>query len=531
MVKQKQLAVSALFSLTIVSVLMILNLGNFILDDSYIGFKSAKNLALDGRLYSYSNLDTPTNVWTSSLLYFISTCVLFFLQAINLANVSAYTFCILNINLLAVIFSVFNANIIMRHMSNIAQEKYGTPQSKSYSKLLMIFMFSSGSSAIIWLNGLETSITLAVLLMAIRSLVEKKATWLRTSIYLLVLTRPEIGIATLITVLVLKKRAILQKNQLVIKSVIIFVLPMILSKIITESFFPSSIVRVPVGNNDLIFSKVILFVKQLVHLPEYFILYFIPAEGIKYLSDSFTLTLISFVALTWCIIVFNKVRRIHVLNTSVTKIISNFRRILADDASAFVFIFLLILTFSLSAAGAGLGEQGRYFIYQFFLIVFLLIRFSFFTSKLLLMLSILNFCLLPFLIIEVMAINHFTNNVLKPLTKMVGEIGQVSDTLAIDSAGLLSTSFKGNVIDVYGLGTSRYAKVHGDFNKVYEILNIDKPKYVIAWETSKPTYYLDSAHYQNALENVESKTIVKYSSTFLGMQLHPTMVLYQLEYK
>jgi hypothetical protein len=147
------------------------------------------------------------------------------------------------------------------------------------------------------------------------------------------------------------------------------------------------------------------------------------------------------------------------------------------------------------------------------------------------MLSILNFCLLPFLIIEVMAINHFTNNVLKPLTKMVGEIGQVSDTLAIDSAGLLSSSFKGNVIDVYGLGTSRYAKVHGDFNKVYEILNIDKPKYVIAWETSKPTYYLDSAHYQNALKNVESKTIVKYSSRFLGMQLLPTMVLYQLEYK
>lgn len=531
MVKQKQLAVSALFSLTIVSVLMVLNLGNFILDDSYIGFKSAKNLALDGRFYSYSNLDTPTNVWTSSLLYFISTCVLFFLQAINLANVSAYTFCILNINLLAVIFSVFNANIIVRHMSNIAQEKYGNHQSRSYSKLLMIFMFSSGSSAIIWLNGLETSITLAVLLMAIRSLVEKKATWLRTSIYLLVLTRPEIGIATLITVLVLKKRAILQKNQLVIKSVIIFVLPMTLSKIITGSFFPSSIVRVPVGNNDLIFSKVTLFVKQLVHLPEYFILYFIPAEGIKYVSDSFTLTLISFVALTWGIIIFNKVRRLYVLSTSVTKIISNSKKILADDTSAFVFIFLLILTFSLSAAGAGLGEQGRYFIYQFFLIVFLLVRFSFFTSKLLLMLSILNFCLLPFLIIEVIAINHFNNNVLKPLTKMVGEIGQESDTLAIDSAGLLSSSFKGNVIDVYGLGTSRYAKVHGDFNEVYNYINMDKPKYVIAWETSKPTYYLDSAHYQKALKNVDQKAIVKYKSSFLGRQLYPTMVLYRIDYK
>jgi len=531
MVKQKQLAMSVMLSLTIVSILTVLDLGNFILDDSYIGFKSAMNLVSDGRFYSYSNLDTPTNVWTSSLLYFVSTCLLFFLQAINLANVSAYTFCILNINLLAVIFSVFNANIIVRHMSNIKQEKYRTPQSKSYYKLLMIFMFSSGSSAIIWLNGLETSITLAVLLMAIRSLVEKKASWLRISIYLLVLTRPEIGIATLITVLILKKRAILEKKQLIIKSVIIFVLPMILSKIITGSFFPSSIVRVPVGNNDLIFNKFILFIKQIIHLPEYFILYFIPAEGVKYLSDTLTLIVITFVALTWCILVFRQVRRVHVLNTSVTKIISNLRKILVDDASAFIFIFLLILTFSLSAAGAGLGEQGRYFIYQFFLIVFLFIRFSFFTSKLLLMLSILNFCLLPFLIIEVMAINHFTNNVLKPLTKTVGEIGQASDTLALDSAGLLSTSFKGNVIDVYGLGTSRYAKVHGDFNQVYKILNTDKPKYVIAWETSKPTYYLDSAHYQKALENVESKTVEKYKSTFLGMQLLPTMVLYELEYK
>jgi hypothetical protein len=120
--RSKKLLFSLFFPIIITSTLTLLDLGNFILDDAYIGFKSARNLASEGILFSYSNLDKPTNVWTSTLLYMIATLILFLLSLFKLDTISAYTFCLLSINMFATIQSCYSTKNIIEYFITISDK-------------------------------------------------------------------------------------------------------------------------------------------------------------------------------------------------------------------------------------------------------------------------------------------------------------------------------------------------------------------------------------------------------------------------
>jgi len=425
----------------------------------------------------------------------------------------------------------YSTKNIIKYLSEIPTANLVIKLPSSFLKSISLFLFSCCPFLIIWLNGLETAITLSILLFVIRKIVEKNASNLNITIYALLLCRPEIGICTLITIFLLRKRKIFYRKLFVIKSFLVFIAPFVLCKIITGSFFPSSIVRVPIGNDNSILSKMIRLVKQLMHLPDYFIHYFIPSEGINYYPNLLKTFLFIFLILTWSYILLYRIVKIRFFNNGIRNTILRTKTLISDDGFAFIFVFLVLLTLALSASGSGIGEQGRYFIYQFFLFIFILVRFSFLTPQTVRLLIVANIFFMPATVYEVLAINNFTNSVLKPLTNIIGELGEPSDTLALDSAGMLSTSFKGNVIDVYGLGTSRYAKIHGNFAEVYKTINTDKPKFILAWETDVPTYYLDSAHYKLAIKNAEIVKITSYRSSFLGKEILPVMALYEVKYE
>lgn len=517
--------------LSILSVLLLnlLNIGNFTLDDSYIGYKSARNFALEGNLFSYSNLDQPTNVWTSPLLYMLATLIIFVLKLVNYDTFTVYTFCILVINMLATLNSCSSTKFIVQYLIRISEAEQKRVKYGPSLKSILLFLFSCSPFLLAWLNGLETAITLSILLFVIRKIIEKDSTFLNLGLYALVLCRPEIGVCTLISVILLRKRLFTNTYKFIIKICSVYCAPFVICKIITGSFFASSIIRVPLGTNTSIFEKVILLIKQLLHFPEFFIRFFIPSEGMYYYSNLFKTLLIVSVVLIWGYVLLNIVLKFKLRN-SFKGINLRLRKILDDEVFSFIIVFLISLTLALSASGSGIGENGRYFIYQFFLIIFVLIRFSFFSSVAISLLISANLLLLPATLLEVLAINNFTNNVIKPLTKVVGEIGKPDDTLALDSAGMLSLNFKGNVIDVYGLGTNRYAKIHGDFVEVYKTINIDKPDFILAWETTIPTYYLDSAHYLIAIKDAKILKIASYQSFFLGRAMAPKMGLYRVEY-
>jgi len=431
----------------------------------------------------------------------------------------------------ATINTCYSANIIIKYLSEIPRANQSIKLPSSFLKSTLFFLFSCSPFLLIWLNGLETAITLSILLFVIRKIVEKNESNLNITIYALLLCRPEIGICTLITVFLLRKRNIFYRKQIVLKSFLVFTAPFLLCKIMIGSYFPSSIIRVPIGSDNSILSKIIRLIKQLMHLPDYFIHYFIPNEGINYYPGLLKTFLLMFLILTWSYVLLNRIMKIRIFDSGFKNTILRAKTLVSDDGFAFIFIFLVLLTLALSASGSGIGEQGRYFTYQFFLFVFILARLSFFTPQTIRLLIITNIFFAPATVYEVLAINDFTNSVLKPLTKIIGEIGGPNDTLALDSAGMLSTSFKGNIIDVYGLGTNRYAKIHGNFAEVYKIINADKPRFILAWETEFPTYYLDSAHYKLAIKNAELEKITSYRSSFLGKEILPVMALYEVKYQ
>jgi hypothetical protein len=91
------------------------------------------------------------------------------------------------------------------------------------------------------------------------------------------------------------------------------------------------------------------------------------------------------------------------------------------------------------------------------------------------------------------------HSTLRPMALYISKITTPQSITAIDSAGYLSLFINGKIIDVYGLGTMRYAKIHGDFSKVYRLIKSEKLDYVITWPSKEPNYYLDSAHYSIAL--------------------------------
>lgn len=124
----------------------------------------------------------------------------------------------------------------------------------------------------------------------------------------------------------------------------------------------------------------------------------------------------------------------------------------------------------------------------------------------------------------------FNDQVLYPVAKKIQDVTGSKDTIMLDSAGLISMFGEGKIIDVYGLGTQRYSEIHGDFNRVYKLIDEDRPDFIVAWKMDKPTYYLDSAHYELALLNAEIIPIFSRQDSYLGKNSYPELVIYRVIY-
>jgi hypothetical protein len=107
---------------------------------------------------------------------------------------------------------------------------------------------------------------------------------------------------------------------------------------------------------------------------------------------------------------------------------------------------------------------------------------------------VLSLCTLSY--INMTSLIHYT---VRPIAIAASQVTNDESITAIDSAGYLSLFINGKIIDVYGLGTMRYAKVHGNFPAVYKLLQSENLDYVVTWPNNTPKYYLDSAHYDGAL--------------------------------
>ena len=145
----------------------------------------------------------------------------------------------------------------------------------------------------------------------------------------------------------------------------------------------------------------------------------------------------------------------------------------------------------------------------------------------------INILLLPLYILSYLNMTSIVSSTLHPVAKKISLITKDSDIVSIDSAGLLAHYIKGDVVDVYGLGTTRYMKIHGNFKEVYQQLDKDNLDYAITWHSENPKYYLDSAHYAKALgeDNVEEIYRVKVKALFDIGEFPSALAIYKIHNK
>jgi hypothetical protein len=305
--------------------------------------------------------------------------------------------------------------------------------------------------------------------------------------------------------------------------------PILVSKVFTGEFLSSSISRIPLGGNEDIFFKIISAIKNLLRAPIYFANFTVPHNGFDVLSDFIPKSL-KFLSLA-IFVYFTYLAVLKSLEIYKTNSFSALQKNEFLNGKYIVFMYLVILLLVSSITGTGLGEFNRYFVFMFVLALSLILNFKLLRTGPLTLLLAINVTMLPAVFLELGSSISFNKQVLSPVAKKIGDITGPKDIVMLDSAGLISIYVKGKVVDVYGLGTKRYSKVHGDFPQVYRLIEIDRPNYIVAWEMDKPTYYLDSAHYEVALEDAEFLPIFSRQDSYFGRSYYPEMTIYKVVYR
>ena len=172
-----------------------------------------------------------------------------------------------------------------------------------------------------------------------------------------------------------------------------------------------------------------------------------------------------------------------------------------------VIILLIIIFYSaLPFVFLVRGEYGRYFLPIIPLFFLFIIKISKINKNILKALIFLNFILLP-----IIGISHYSSVLhMKSLyhdnSEKLYENTTETSVTALEVAGYPSLFLRGKIIDVYGLGTKRYADIHNDYNLIYEMIKTEEVTNFLAFNTNKK-YYFDLGHFQSSLNDKKFKII------------------------
>lgn len=509
----------AITSIILNSVFYLLGLRFFTLDDAYIVLKTSSNLVKYGEVFSYSITDGNTNALTSFLYYLISVIVVMLIWIIKTPLLESYTFIFFTLNL----YFLLNT---LKDFYQIVLKYYTRPT----SRVILAFFATLYPILIIWTNGLETSLGLFLMIRIVKKLLTNDFRWLNIIVILLILTRPDLGISAVLVLLIMTLLRILPNSRYFLGGLAVFLLPMVVSRLITGEFLTSSISRVPIGGNEDFYYKLFSGIKNLLRTPIYMANFTIPHNGFDILSGLLP-TSLKFISLS-VFIYFLFLATSHALFLYKDRRNFSLKQLSTNVGITAVTSYLIALLFISSVIGTGLGEYNRYFVFIYVLVLILVLasKPKFLNAIVVKSLLIINISLIPSVFVEVGSSVAFNNQVLYPVAKKVQEITSAQDTLMLDSAGLISVLGKGKIVDVYGLGTQRYSEVHGDFKRVYELIKQDRPDFIVAWKLDRPTYYLDSAHYKLALMNAELYPVFSRQDSYFGKSSYPELTIYRVIY-
>jgi hypothetical protein len=467
----------------------------FPVDDPYISLIQAQNL-LDGQFFTYSYDGEKTNSNTSVIYYFVAALVMFFANLISNNTTEVLSTAVI-VNLM------FNFLIMIIFISFYKRLVSFFELPLKTQNLLVISVSTALPVMFAFISGFETGLTMTLMIIQLTFLLEKRMIWFVLISMVLAINRPEnivVNFAYICLLLFIVKDIKINYKwiSVIFLFASIFFVP-ILNFYITGDLRSASAARV--GWHGFLFTPLNIFngfsiaFKDPGWLPDKITTYLWFLRVI--VSSSIILALLY-------VIFKNK----SILNNESIK--NWWKNDKLSDAKFILFVVMAAYVF-LPVIIAGEGEWGRYVspaLPILYLLLTLILNLR--TIAFYIFLG-LNVMLTPVYAVSHINISSVLDSLYLPVGLKLNEISDNNEVVAIDSAGYLAHFIDGTVVDVYGLGTTRYMKIHGDFDAVYQQLRDDKIDYAVTWSFEKPTAYLDSAHFRKAFG---SESVVEvYRST------------------
>jgi len=492
------------------------------LDDAYICHQFASNLAA-GHFLTFSVGEPLTNGCTSFLYYLLNAAVIFVLKIFMTGELLFKT---TQLVLMGINFIFYGLAIII--FKKIFE--YLIPSAKwNLIFWILLSVFSMNTILFSAFSGLEVALTLLLVMLESYYFVTDKHDRLFIVMLIANINRPENIVMNMFIVAYYYAKILFKKIKLNRFTLFCFCLAQtsliavpLINYISLGSVFLSSATRVGVSDSSNILLQfcwmfMTSVMKNLGFLNFFALIFFLPEY---YLPKVETIRMFSLSMLVPVLIFGCYLHSLRQLNNSFFKIL-------------IVFTSYLALHFFVG----NVGEWGRYVVPvfpMFMLLVYVLcshVNLSF--MKLIALITlIINLFVFPvwcYYSVETLKIEH---RLIWPIAKYIEGHLKTTDRIGIDSAGILSVNNPGVSIDVYGLGTKRYASIHGDFKSVYQQIRNDRLNYFITWPTKDKSYYLDSAHYGAAYEGkakIKKIFSAKYDETYLFHKEFPKeLALYRV---
>jgi len=464
-------------------------------DDPYIYLKQAANL-VNGEFFSYSVVDERNNANSSLLYYFISALIIFFAKMF-----SNHTGAVLDASvLLNLSMNIFLSFLFVKYYYRLLL-KFSF--SDSVSNWVMLVVCTSLPVLYAFLSGFETGLTLTLLIVQLVLFLERRMVAFLAVTFLLSINRPENIVVNFsyVVMLLVSDDGIKNRNKVFYSIVIVgsmLIVPL-MNYFITGDVRTASAARTGLRSLYATLHGIFNYFSIGYTNPDW-----LPLEVQGYFKY------IRYVVSGSIVVVFILAFVRSVKDTSFNKI----AEILKVGARFNIFATLTVVIVSYTSlpllVASGSGEWSRYLSPTLPILYLLLASVAQNTKTAYQLLFGLNVIMLPLYMVSHINIVGVMSSIFYPAGQKINQITTSKDVVAIDSAGYLSHFVNGNVIDVYGLGTTRYMGIHGDFPKVYQQLKEDKISYAITWVTDEPRHYLDSAHYRKAFGNENVKEIYRY---------------------
>lgn len=490
------------------------------LDDAYIYHQFALNLT-KGHFLTYSIGEPHTNGNSSFLYYLVYSLILFVLKPIFAGDL------LFKVSQVAVIGINFVFFIAAAFFSKKLLEEFISSGKPALIFWLLLSIFTVNAVLFSSFSGLEVALTTFLVTIIAYSVIVQNYRLLFISMIFSNLNRPENLVMNAFLLLFLYYGVFSKKIKFdamsailfVIAQVSLFMLPLI-NYMFLGTIFLSSMARTgaPFGGKYIFLGIFYKLLTSPTIIFDFFLLpLYIPGSLLsvfKGLREYLSVIMISFVS----IILFWSFEKKVIMRKHLLMMLAVF--------GYFCLPFLLGIT----------GEWQRYLVPIFPILLILFYGFVFqFSTKLLGLMAIfvlgINLLLYPVWVLYSFESINMVNKMMLPMANYIATHMKPENKIGIDQAGLVAVKNPGITIDVYGLGTQRYAKICGKFDLVYDQIRKDNLDYFVTWPTKSKHYYLDSAHYAAAYENSATFTKVfstKYGRDFIFDQFPKEWVLYKV---